>query len=218
MVKLPDVIEHREFRVLSTMQLADAFNTNSKIITRNFQRNKDRYEEGKHYFALSGDSLKEFKARRQNDDNLKYVSVYYLWTEEGAWLHAKSLNSDDAWRAYQTLIDSYYKIVQQVIHKGDDNMTLTLTNEEWEKFQHRVEVLEMQIQQVTLHSGEQRRLRNAVGQRVHQLTEKETGARSALFRSLYSALRERYEVDSYRDVKQHELQDALKFVEGWGKQ
>jgi len=212
-VKLLDVIEHREQRVLSTVQLADAFDTNNKIITRNFQRNKDHYEEGKHYFSLSGDALKKFKTERQNDVSLKYVSVYYMWTEKGAWLHAKSLNSDRAWEAYQSLIDSYYQISNE-LNKGGSGLTLALTNEDWQRVQQRLEVLELQMGKVTLHSGEQRRLRNAVGERVHQLT-KQKGARPVLFRALYTALRERYEVESYRDVKQHELQDALLFVNGW---
>ena len=213
-MKLLDVIEHREQRVLSTTQLADAFGTNNKIITRNFQRNKDYYVEGKHFYSLSGDRLKQFKASRQNDASLKYVSVLYLWTEKGAWLHAKSLNTEKAWEAYQTLIDSYYQISQQLKIKGSDNMTLALTNEDWERVQQRLGVLEMQMEKVTLHSGEQLRLRKAVGARVHQLA-KQDGARPVLFRALYSALRERYEVESYRDVKQYKLQDALFFVNGW---
>ena len=50
---------------------------------------------------------------------------------------------------------------------------------------------------------------------MHALA-KDKGARPALFRAIYSAVKERYQVGSYRDVKQHELQDALKFVATWG--
>lgn len=215
MVKSLDVIDHQQMRVLPTVQLAEAFGTNSKVVARNFQRNQEHYEEGKHYFALSGDALKQFKAERQNDASLKYVSVYYLWSEKGAWLHAKSLNTEQAWSAYQMLIDSYYKMTQKALIEGDDNMTLALTHEDWEQVQHRLEVLEMQVQDATLHSGEQLRLRKAVGERVHQLTN-QNGARPALFRAIYSAIREEYEVGSYRDVKQYQLQDALRFVNEWG--
>lgn len=73
-------------RVLTTLQLAESFETDPKIINRNFQRNADRYVQGKHFFALTGDDLKEFKGSRQFDDSLKFVSVLYLWTEKGAWL------------------------------------------------------------------------------------------------------------------------------------
>lgn len=209
-----DIVEHGDMRVLTTAQMADAFNVNAKLITRNFQRNAERYTAGEHYFSLSGEELKQFKASRQNDASLKYVSVLYLWTEKGAWLHAKSLNSEQAWTAYQMLIDSYYQATKSLQNKGGDNLTLTLND--WQQVQNRLEVLELQMREaITLHSGEQKRLRTAVGARVYELAGDETGARAALFRSMYASIRERYDVESYRDLKQHQLQDALRFVEFW---
>ena len=211
------VIEHADMRVLTTSQLADAFDTNSKIITRNFQRNQERYQAGSHYFVLAGDDLKHFKAGRQNVANLKYVSVLYLWTEEGAWLHAKSLSSDKAWQAYQMLVANYYKVTSQIAKgQGGVNMTPAITHQQIYQIESRLDALEKQMRKATLHSGEQRRLRNAVGERVHQLAKNQKGARPVLFRSLYRAIREQYEVESYRDVKQHQLQDALLFIARWG--
>lgn len=207
------VVEHHDMRVLTTAQLAEAFHTNAKVVARNFQRNEERYTPGEHYFSLSGEDLKQFKTSRQNDASLKYVSVLYLWTEKGAWLHAKSLNSNEAWTAYQMLIDSYYKVTKSLEAKGSDKLTLTLND--WQDVKKRLEVLELQMQNVTLHSGEQKRLRSAVGERVQQLAGKENGARPVLFRAIYRAIRERYEVESYRDVKQHQLQEALQFVQNW---
>lgn len=211
------VIEHCDRRVLMTSQLAEAFDTNPKVVTRNFQRNKERYIANQHYFSLSGDALRAFKGEQQNDVSLKYVSVLYLWTEEGAWLHAKSLNSEKAWEAYQVLISSYYAVTEQLVElKGDDTKTLALTLQDWEQVQHRLEVLEMQMKEaITLHSGEQKRLRVAVGERVYQLAGEEQGARAGLFGALYASIRERYQVESYRDIKQHQLQDAIHFIANW---
>lgn len=212
------VIEHLNRRVLTTKQLATAFDTDGKIVTRNFQRNQDRYEPGKHYYSLSGDDLKRFKALRQNDDTLKYVSVLYLWTELGAWLHAKSLNSDKAWEAYRMLIDDYYVVSSRSQEKiARQDAIPSLSEKKFYEFESRLISLEQQIKDaVTLHSGEQRRLRQAVGERVYELSRKEPGARSAIFRAIYSEIRERYEVESYRDVKQHQLQDVIQFVSKWG--
>lgn len=208
-----DIIEYDDMRVLTTAQIAESFNTNPKLVTRNYQRNSERYTAGEHYFSLSGEGLKEFKASRQNDASLKYVSVLYLWTEKGAWLHAKSLNSEQAWTAYQMLIDSYYQATK-ALKKGGDNLTLTL--QDWELVTKRLEVLELQMKDaITLHSGEQKRLRTAVGARVYELAGDETGARAALFRSMYASIRERYEIESYRDLKQYQLQEALQYVESW---
>lgn len=101
------IVEYDNIRVLTTQQLAEAYDTNSDIITKNFNRNKDRYTEGKHYICLKGDDLKEFKASGQID-LLPNVHTLYLWTEKGSFLHAKSLNTDRAWEVYDRLVDNYF--------------------------------------------------------------------------------------------------------------
>ncbi|WP_342510535.1 ORF6N domain-containing protein [Sporosarcina sp. FSL K6-1522] len=212
------VVEHSDMRVLTTAQLAESYGTQSKIITRNFQRNEKQYVPGIHYIALTGEDLKRFKGERPNDASLKYVSNLYLWTEQGAWMHAKSLKSDSAWEAYSKLINGYYLVSAMMRDSAVDvSKTPTITHEQIYQIESRLEAVEQQLRDsLTLHSGEQRRLRIAVGERVHQLVSNK-GARPALFRSLYSSIRERYNVDSYRDVKQHELQDALIFISRWGQ-
>lgn len=107
------VVEYQGTRVLTTAQLAESYEADTKLISKNFERNESRYKEGKHYFLLSGEELRDFKASRQNDDTLKFVSILYLWTEKGAWLHAKSLNTDRAWEAYEMLVDEYYRITHE---------------------------------------------------------------------------------------------------------
>ncbi|TQX66231.1 ORF6N domain-containing protein, partial [Clostridioides difficile] len=47
------------FKVL-TQQLADVYETDSRNISNNFNNNKDKFIEGKHYFLLQGDDLKNF--------------------------------------------------------------------------------------------------------------------------------------------------------------
>ena len=96
-----------------TRQLAEAYGTERQIISNNYTRNKKRYVEGKHVIILSGDYLKEFKASHQIDDNLKYAHTLYLWTEKGALLHAKSLNTDKAWEVYDYLVDFYFRAKEE---------------------------------------------------------------------------------------------------------
>lgn len=48
------VTEYKNVRVLTTQQIAEAYGTDSKIISNNFNRNKQRYVEGKHYISLMG--------------------------------------------------------------------------------------------------------------------------------------------------------------------
>lgn len=104
-----NVIEVRGKRVLTTPQLADAYETTRKKISYNFQYNKKRYVKNKHYIELSGQELMEFKSRLEIQDTLKYAKILYLWTEKGALLHAKSLNTDKAWEVYDYLVDFYFR-------------------------------------------------------------------------------------------------------------
>lgn len=97
-------------RVLTTQQLAESFGTNSDRISKNYSENKDRYIDGKHFVKLEGEKLKDFKNDFRNSELVhKQASVLYLWTEKGTWLHAKSLNTNQAWDAYEMLVDEYYR-------------------------------------------------------------------------------------------------------------
>ncbi|MEY9980442.1 ORF6N domain-containing protein [Lysinibacillus sp. RC79] len=212
---LPEIIVHGNLRVLTSAQLAESFKTDSKTINRNFQRNQEQFELGVHYFALTGEDLKAFKGERQNDATLKYVSVLYLWTEKGAFLHAQFSKSKQAKKAYRALIESYYTMLEDKPQKEQEH-TLAISLENYQQLESRVTTLEQRLQEVTLHSGEQLRLRKEVNLRVYELAGDEKDARRALFRAIWSAIKERYQVGSYRDVKQHELQDALRFVANWG--
>lgn len=113
------VIETNNQRVLTTTQIAERYETNTDAIQRNFQRNKERYTEGKHYYCLTGTELKEFKdwatsCRAVNSDGSELIdkraAVLYLWTEKGALMLAKSLNTDKAWEAYEILVDTYFSV------------------------------------------------------------------------------------------------------------
>ena len=103
------VVEIEGKRVLTTSQLAKSYGTTRQIISNNYTRNRERYVVGKHFIPLEGQPLKEFKASHQIDDNLKFAHVIYLWTEKGALLHAKSLNTDKAWEVYDYLVDFYFR-------------------------------------------------------------------------------------------------------------
>ena len=104
------VIEMQGVRVLTTAQLAESYGTDSKVIHDNFANNKKRYEEGKHFICLKGAELKEFKNLPENFGVVdKRSPVLYLWTERGALLHAKSLNTDKAWEVYDQLVETYFR-------------------------------------------------------------------------------------------------------------
>jgi len=65
-----------------------------------------------------------------------------------------------------------------------------------------------------LQNGQCCRLRKAVGERVYKLTT-EKGATTALFKAIYSAINERYNVDSYKSINPKDFHGALRFIDNW---
>ena len=103
-------VEYDHIRVLTTQQLAESYETTNKVISNNFNNNKNYYQIGKHYFLLKGKELKEFKSKSLNLGIANNINTLYLWTERGAFLHAKSLNSPKAWELYDKLVDFILKV------------------------------------------------------------------------------------------------------------
>lgn len=100
-------IEYQNERILTTEQLARVYGTESRRISENFNRNADKFIEGKHYFKLEGDALRTFKNDYANCVSVKINSLY-LWTKRGASRHCKMLGTDKAWEQFDILEDNYF--------------------------------------------------------------------------------------------------------------
>lgn len=103
------IIEVKGTRVLTTRQIAECYETRVKVINNNFSRNRERYVLGKHYFYFEGEDLKVLRTNPQFEGELKHATKALFWTEKGALLHAKSLNTDKAWEVYDYLVDFYFR-------------------------------------------------------------------------------------------------------------
>jgi len=143
-------IENNNQRVLTTAQIAEQYGTTTDRIKDNFSANKARYTEGKHYYCLTGEELKEFKNLVGNSDVVdKRTPKLYLWTEKGALLHAKSLNTDKAWQAYEVLVDTYFEVQETKRLTGSELMAAALLEAHavLEQKEKRITTLEQQAEQ-----------------------------------------------------------------------
>ena len=104
------VLEHNNIRVMTTEQLAEAYGCDVQHIKQNFNNNKERFTDGKHYFRLEGADLKSFKRQVENFDLpvSKFASAMYLWTKRGAARHSKMLGTERAWDVFDELEESYF--------------------------------------------------------------------------------------------------------------
>ena len=108
-------INYGNQRIMTTSIIAEEYGTTERRISENFNANKSKYQEGKHYFMLQGNELKEFKNQYGNSVSVgDRTAKLYLWTEKGALLHAKSLNTDKAWEVYDKLVETYFRVKENV--------------------------------------------------------------------------------------------------------
>ena len=105
------VVEYQSQRVLTTQQLAQVYETETNNIKNNFARNKERFIEGRDYHLAQGEELKVFKNQVTNSDLVdKHTTSLYLWTQRGANRHSKILDTDQAWKQFDLLEETYFQV------------------------------------------------------------------------------------------------------------
>lgn len=109
-MKLSPPITYNQIPVITTELLAQLYGTEPVRIRQNHHENKVRFVEGKHFFKVVGNDLKELRVAlnySQNTISPKARSLI-LWTERGAARHAKMLETDQAWEVFEQLEDCYF--------------------------------------------------------------------------------------------------------------
>lgn len=214
------VTEYKNIRVLTTQQIAEAYGTDTKIISKNFSRNKERYIEGKHFICLEGEELKEFKTKRHFDDSSR-INKLYLWTEKGAFLHAKSLNTDKAWEVYDRLVDEYFEkgsrkpmtIAEQIQLLAQGNVELEekieAVNDDLQEFKKDMPLLALECQKIT----------KAKNQKVVPMlggkdapAYKDNSLRQLVYSDIDAQLRREFGVNTYKAIKRNQCDVAIKII------
>ena len=214
------IIEHEGIRVLTTQQLADVYETSTDNIKMNFKRNKDRFVEGRDYYLLKGDELKEFK-NLVTDSYLvdKRTPQLYLWTERGANRHSKILDTDMAWKQFDVLEETYFKVksmsAMQMLKL--QNAALMEVDEKVEHIDSRVTNLE---NTTTVGSRKQYTLRKiASATAVRVLGGKDSQAYLELHHKVFCQLwrdyKDYFKIPSYRDTLKIDFEKAKEYLSGW---
>lgn len=101
-------VDYNGVRVLTTEQLAQAYECETVQISQNFLNNKDHFKEGKHFFKLEGDALKNLRLENIELQISPKARCLYLWTRRGASRHCKMLGTEKAWEMYDNLEENYF--------------------------------------------------------------------------------------------------------------
>nr|DAR29936.1 MAG TPA: hypothetical protein [Caudoviricetes sp.] len=219
------VIERENQRVMTTAVLAEEYGTTERRISENFNANKERYIEGKHFYCLEGEALKEFKANTEITEQLKYAPKIYLWTEKGAFLHAKSLNTDRAWEIYDVLVDTYFK-KQEVIKPLSSIEIMELSIKAIKDVDNKVDAVNEDLQSFKLDlpllGVECDRITSAVRSKgVKCLGGKESPAykdkslRGKVYSDIHRELKRQFGLSSYKGIKRNQCDLAVEIINNY---
>lgn len=126
-------IKYNNEIVITTKTLAEVYECEEIRILQNFNSNQEKFKEGKHYYKLKGDNLKEFKRVLVKSENplhqdIKFASVLILWTKRGASRHCKMLGTDKAWEMFDTLEENYFNPKPQIQLSKKETLQLSILN------------------------------------------------------------------------------------------
>lgn len=215
------ITEYKNIRVLTTQQIAEAYGSDTRVISNNFNRNKERYIEGKHYICLEDGEKREFVDHHQIDDGSKKASKLYLWTEKGAFLHAKSLNTDVAWEVYDKLVDSYFEKSKAVPMTTDQKIQLLAQGNV--ELTEKIDKVDKDLQEfkadMPLLALECQRITRAKNQKVVPLMGGKNAPaykNKSLMHKVYSdvdaQLRRKFGVNTYKAIKRSQCDLAVEII------
>lgn len=220
------VIERNNQRVMTTAVLAEEYGTTTDVISKNFNRNKERYTEGKHFYCLEGEEKREFLNHGQFDDGLKNASKLYLWTQKGALLHAKSLGTDRAWEVYEILVDTYFdnsvlldnlSSEMKAIIMHDKKLQIVATEvkevkKDLQEFKLDLPLLGVELDKITaaVHSKGVSCLGDKTSPAYH-----EKSLRSKVYADIYREIKRQFGVSSYKAIKRNQCEMAVEIINAY---
>lgn len=215
-----EIIEHEGIRVLTTQQLSEVYETSTENIKQNFKRNKERFNEGPDYYLLKGEQLKEFlQVTNSHLQNQSKIRSMYLWTERGANRHSKILDTDQAWKQFDVLEETYFKVrsMSPMQMLKLQNAALMEVDEKVEHIDSRVTNLE---NTTTVDSRMQYTLRKiASATAVRVLGGKDSQAYLELHHKVFCQLwrdyKDYFKIPSYRDTLKIDFEKAKEYLQEW---
>ena len=215
------ITEFNKIRVLTTQQIAEVYGTDEKVISNNFNRNKERYAEGKHFICLTGDDLKEFlHSSNLGLQNQSKIRTLYLWTEKGAFLHAKSLNTDEAWAVYENLVDTYFnskkpltaleqlQLTQQAVLEVKEQVDIV--SKDLQDFKNDMPLLAVECEKIT-RAVKAKGVEVLGGRRSEAY--RNNSLRSKVYRDIHSEVRRQFGVNTYKALKRSQCDRVISQIE-----
>ncbi|MFE4523986.1 Rha family transcriptional regulator [Cytobacillus firmus] len=214
--------------VTDSLTVAEVFGKEHKNVVRDIENQINKLNlSGEEEFSLlnfepsiyTNDRGKEYRKFNLSEDAFTLVAMSYV-TPEAMKMKVKFIQEFKKMREQienskvkvlddRTAFIKSLQLTAETAEKQDEMQKVLLQhNQKIHEIEHKVE------EQITLSSGEQRRLQKGIAQKVYEM-ESDPKVRPRLFRELHREIKDRFGVASYKDVKRKELQSALRYIENW---
>lgn len=195
--------------VTDSLTVAEVFGKEHKHVIRDI-KNLECSEE----FNKSNFGLIEYRDKR-NRNQQKYII-----TQDGFSFLAMGYTGKEAARFKEMYINAFGQMREQLNNRPVDPVKALMQATHnllasQEMIVERVDEIEHKVDnQITLDSGQQRRLQQAIAKKVCNI-QPDKSERGELFRQLHREIKDRWQVPSYKDIRRQDLQEVLNYVAAW---
>ncbi|MDK8182070.1 Rha family transcriptional regulator [Paenibacillus sp. UMB4589-SE434] len=206
--------------VTDSLMIASEFEKEHDDVLRDIRSQIDKLNEAEEMEF----SLRNFEESTYRNERGRTYPKFEL-TEEAFVLVAMSYTTAKAMKMKVKFISEFKRMSQQAqisVPTISPNQAMAIALQQTAEMMIKVPVLETRLDQVeqkvdtqiTLDSGEQRRLQKAIASKVCSI-EPTKSERGQLFRQLHNEIKDRWVVTSYKDVLRTKLSEVLRYVDAW---
>ncbi|QQN40556.1 ORF6N domain-containing protein [Acinetobacter sp. CS-2] len=201
------VARYKGIPVLTTAMLAEFYGTDTDNIKQNYTRNKERFIEGKHFFKIVGDELKNFVG------DLKSLANDLLTSQRGEQDLLSGVDGDQSLlvNIIHAQISNKVRVLILWTERGAARHAKMLdTNQAWNVFEQ-LEDCYFAVQEYTKQKAkstpkDRENLRHAVSNLVSRV--------KINFSDAYIMVGQRFNVKSIEEIPLDQLDDAVEYVHG----
>lgn len=199
--------------------------TDSLTVAETFGKRHDRVLQNIRELECSDEFRLHHFVESSYTNGQNKVMPKVLMTEQGFSFLAFGYTGKEAARFKEMYINEFNRLRDQLLNnvvaldERSVRMNLLKTAFDHEERIDNVErkmdeVVRKVDEQITLDSGEQRKIQKAIARKIYEL-ESDKKIRSEYFQQLHREIHDRWAVPSYKDVRRYEFDGLLKYIEAW---
>ena len=158
-----------------------------------------------------------FVANEYEDGKGEKRPCYYL-TRKGCDMVANKMTGEKGvlfTAAYVTKFEEMESQLNPFNNLSPELKAIFTVDTKVQRLESKITEVETKVErQITLDSGQQRRVQQAIAKKVCSIEPDQT-ERGDLFRQIHKEIKDRWQVPSYKDILRQDMQGVLNYIDAW---